>query len=111
MGNQVIGNTVMKCLYKCFPNLEIGDIELDEDIDNYWVSLDDKDRNWAFEEDRYSTEKLGIQILTKKQKAALENSEQQRQQLLQMKPHIRSLQGCHSYDILCNPLYFDDFQY
>ena len=109
--NQVIGNTVMKCLYKCFPNLEIGDIELDEDIDNYWVSLDDKDRNWAFEEDRYSTEKLGIQILTKKQKAALENSEQQRQQLLQMKPHIRSLQGCHSYDILCNPLYFDDFQY
>lgn len=28
-----------------------------------------------------------------------------------MKPQIRSLQGCHSYDILCNPLYFDDFQY
>jgi len=80
--NQVIGNTVMKCLYKCFPNLEIGDVELDEDIDNYWVSLDDKDRNWAFEEDRYSTEKLGIQILTKKQKAALENSEEQRQQIL-----------------------------
>ena len=23
----------------------------------------------------------------------------------------RTLQGCHSYDILANPLYFDDFQY
>ena len=22
-----------------------------------------------------------------------------------------TLQGCHSYDILANPLYFDDFQY
>lgn len=25
--------------------------------------------------------------------------------------HIREVQGCHSYDILANPLYFDDFQY
>lgn len=25
--------------------------------------------------------------------------------------HRRTLQGCHSYDILANPLYFDDFQY
>ena len=24
---------------------------------------------------------------------------------------LRTLQGCHSYDILANPLYFDDFQY
>ena len=24
---------------------------------------------------------------------------------------LRFLQGCHSYDILANPLYFDDFQY
>lgn len=27
------------------------------------------------------------------------------------RPPLRSLQGCHSYDILANPLYFDDFQY
>lgn len=50
----------MKKLYAIIPSLEIGDIQLDEDIENYWVSLDDKDRNWAVEEDRYSTQNLGL---------------------------------------------------
>ena len=68
----------MQALYTCFPNLEIGDIVLDEDIDNYWVSLDDKDRKWAVEEDQYSSDMLGIQILTNKQKQALEGSESKR---------------------------------
>ena len=92
----------MRCLTFCFPSLEIGDIELDEDIDNYWASLDDKDRNWAIKEDEYATKTLGLQLLTVKQKHALANSE---------KTQGRTLQGCHSYDILANPLYFDDFQY
>lgn len=92
----------MKCLTACFPSLEIGDIELDEDIDNYWASLDDKDRNWAIKEDEYATKTLGLQLLTVKQKHALQNAE---------KTQGRTLQGCHSYDILANPLYFDDFQY
>lgn len=56
----------MKCLTFCFPNLEIGDIELDEDIDNYWASLDEKDRNWAIKEDEYATKTLGLQLLTVK---------------------------------------------
>ena len=100
--NQIFGNAVMKCLSFCFPNLIIGDIELDEDIDNYWASLDDKDRNWAMKEDEYATKTLGLQLLTVKQKHALANAE---------KTQGRTLQGCHSYDILANPLYFDDFQY
>ena len=58
-----------------FPNLRIGDLEIDEDIENYWVSLDSKDRNWAVEEDRYATEKLKMQILTDSQKYALLSSE------------------------------------
>lgn len=58
--NQVLGSWVMKKLYAIIPSLEIGDIQLDEDIENYWVSLDDKDRNWAVEEDRYSTQNLGL---------------------------------------------------
>lgn len=66
--NELFGNTVMKCLIFCFPSLEIGDIELDEDIDNYWASLDDKDRNWALKEDSYSTDTLGLQLFTVKQK-------------------------------------------
>jgi len=58
-----------------FPNLRIGDLEIDEDIENYWVSLDSKDRNWAVEEDRYATEKLKMQILTDNQKYSLLSSE------------------------------------
>ena len=59
----------------CFPKWKIGDLEIDEDIENYWVSLDSKDRNWAVEEDRYATEKLKMQILTDSQKYALLSSE------------------------------------
>ena len=55
-----------KVLHKCYPHLVIGDIEIDEIIDNYWLSIDDKDRTWTLEEDKYSTEKLGIQIFTKR---------------------------------------------
>ena len=64
--NQLVGNWVMSKLYYCFPSLEIGDLQLDEDIDNYFVSLDDKDRQWAVGEDNYSTDTLGLQIMTKK---------------------------------------------
>jgi len=100
--NQLFGNMIMRCLTKCFPSLEIGDVELDEDIDNYWASLDDKDRVWATKEDEYATQQLGLQLLTVNQKKALASHE---------KTQGRTLQGCHSYDILANPLYFDDFQY
>ena len=99
---QIFGSMIMRCFVWCFPSLEIGDISLDEDIDNYWAALDEKDRNWATKEDQHATEKLGLQIFTKKQKAALANSTMTER---------RTLQGCHSYDILANPLYFDDFQY
>ena len=50
----------MSKLYYCFPSLEIGDLQLDEDIDNYFVSLDAKDRQWAVGEDNYSTDTLGL---------------------------------------------------
>jgi len=90
----------MACLTRIFPSLEIGDVELDEDIDNYWAALDEKDRNWATKEDQYATEKLGLQLYTKRQKGALLSSHQ---------TNGRTLQGCHSYDVLANPLYFDDF--
>ena len=41
------GNWIGKKLESYFPQLAIGDIELDEDIDNYWASLDDEDRKWS----------------------------------------------------------------
>ena len=64
--NQIIGKTLMACLTYIFPSLEIGDIELNEDIENYWVSLDEKDANWAMKENEYATKKLGLQLYTMK---------------------------------------------
>jgi hypothetical protein len=41
------GGMIMKCLIQCFPSLEVGNEELDEDIDTYWNVLDDGDRKWS----------------------------------------------------------------
>jgi len=64
--NQLFGSMIMKCLTFCFPSLEIGDVDLDEDLDNYFASLDEKDRNWAIKEDEYATKNLGLQLYTVK---------------------------------------------
>ena len=53
--NLIFGNTFMKWMQSMFPNLEIGDVVIEESIDNYWASLDDKDRNWSIKEDEYCT--------------------------------------------------------
>lgn len=56
---------------RLWPDLEIGDVELDENIDNYWASLDEKDREWTKKEDKYCTDKLGLQIMTSRARDAL----------------------------------------
>ena len=71
--NQIFGNMIMACLTRCFPSLEIGDIDLDEDLDNYFASLDEKDRNWAIKENEYATKNLGLQLYTVKQSKSIES--------------------------------------
>lgn len=100
--NLIFGRKMFRFFVMLYPDLEIGDVALDEDIDNYWASLDDKDRDWSIKEDKYSKDKLNLQILTEKQRTQLNKA---------VPTTGRTLQGCHSYDILANPLYFDDFQY
>jgi len=81
----------------------IGDVgQLDEEIDNYWAALDEGDRKWSVKEEENSHKLLTGEILTKEQYS----------RLLNMKPTKgATLQGVHSYDILANPLYLDNFQY
>jgi len=98
--NLICGSRIFRFFVMLYPDLEIGDVQIDEDIDNYWASLDEKDREWSIKEDKYSKETLRLQILTNEQSARLNSAEQ---------VIGRTLQGCHSYDILANPLYFDDF--
>ena len=96
------GEILVNWLCDFFPNLRIGDVELNEDIDNYWKSLDEEDHKWSLREEENARNALKMSILTDDQFDKLKNRE----------PTTgKTLQGVHSYDILANPLYLDDFQY
>lgn len=96
------GSWIEKLIGKCFPSLMIGDIEINESIDNYWASLDDEDRKWSIREEENARGLLTSQLLTNDQFNRLKSIP---------KTKGNTLQGVHSYDILANPLYLDDFQY
>jgi len=97
-----LGKYIEKCIAACFPSVSIGDIELNEAIDNYWAALDDEDRKWSTKEEENARGLLTSQLLTSAQYERLVG-------IKKTKGH--TLQGTHSYDILANPLYLDDFQY
>uniref|UniRef100_A0A7S3I2P9 Uncharacterized protein n=1 Tax=Favella ehrenbergii TaxID=182087 RepID=A0A7S3I2P9_9SPIT len=96
------GDWFQNQLYECFPGLRIGDIEINEDIDNYWAALDEEDRKWSTREEENIRENLGSKLLTDEQFEALKSTAM---------TSGKTLQGTHSFDILANPLYLDDFQY
>lgn len=95
------GYSIGKAIEKCMPSFGIGDIELTECLDSYWASLSEEDRKWAQAEE-LNSRALGMPMLSGDQFDKLNSMA-----MTKKKP----LQGCHSYDILSNPLYFDDFQY
>lgn len=96
------GNWLMDLLCEYFPNLKIGNVEINEEIENYWKTLDEEDRKWSLREEENARTALKTKILTDEQFDALKASTQ---------TTGKTLQGVHSYDILANPLYLDDFQY
>ena len=96
------GDNLEGWLIKCFPNLQIGDVDINEDIDNYWASLDEEDRKWSTKEEENARNELKMKILSDSQFARLNEVPM---------TQGKTLQGVHSYDILANPLYLDDFQY
>lgn len=85
-----------------FPEqLKVGDIELDEDLPNYFETLDDQDRNWSICEEKCSRDEMGMNILTDHTYNRFKSTKQGNSHL----------EGIHTYDILANILYVDDFQY
>jgi hypothetical protein len=55
---------IYRFLAEKFPKaIKIGDIEIDEDLDNYYTVLDDHDRNWSVKEEEYTREVLKMKIL------------------------------------------------
>ena len=99
-----LGSLLEKCFFGCNPNssLRIGDIELNEDIDTYWSALDDEDRKWSIKEEENARDLITSKLLTEDQYYRLQKFP---------KTKGATLLGVHSYDILANPLYLDDFQY
>lgn len=92
-----------KCLIRFFPSLEIGDVDLDEDLDNFWKSLDDHDRNWSVKEEENLRDVMpGTKLLLDDAFNRLKTYQ---------KTLGNTLIGVHTYDVLANPLYLDDFQY
>lgn len=56
--------TIRACVKGCCPSVIEEDIEIDEDIANYWASLDDNDRKWSLREEQNSRDACGMSILT-----------------------------------------------
>jgi len=82
--------------------LKIGDVDIDEEIDSYFKSLDTGDRKWSLKEEE-NCRKYGIKIIP----------DRSYEKLQKLPDHAdgNHLEGVHTYDILANPLYLDDFQY
>jgi hypothetical protein len=47
----VVGGPFKKLLDKMMSCCKIGDVEIDEDLPEYWDALDDNDKNWSFKEE------------------------------------------------------------
>ena len=54
--------SIKACFKCCCPEDE--DLEIDEDIANYWSSLDENDRKWSIREELNSRDALNLSILT-----------------------------------------------
>lgn len=93
----IIYNTVMFIL----PFLHIGNFEIDEDLDNYFNTIDEEDRNWSIKEEENARQALGMHILD-------DGTLKRFRETTMGKSHMK---GTHCYDILANEQYLDDFQY
>lgn len=83
------------------PFLKVGDIKVEENLPNYYNSLDREDRDLIIKEEDNCRDVLKFNTL----------SDKTLDKLRETKPADKNLQGTPNYDILTNVLYVDDFQY
>jgi hypothetical protein len=83
---------IYKVITFVLPFLAIGDFEIDEDLDNYFHTIDENDRNWSIKEEENARAELGMHIL--------DNYTLDRFKTTKMgESHMK---GTHCYDILAN---------
>lgn len=99
----IFGSFVRPCVERCCPKIKFGDIEVVQEIDNYYKAIDETQRQWHIEEERYARKELhNLTILDDKTYNKLIMTESAK---------TNNIQGVHTYDILANPKYCDAFQY
>ena len=59
----VFRNTFYKYLTHWFPSLKVGEFEIDEDLDTYYNTIDEKDRNWSIMEEMNCRKVMNMKIL------------------------------------------------
>jgi len=60
----VLRGKIWGLLTKWFPTfIKVGEFEVDEDLDNYFHTLDDHDRNWSIKEEENGRNVLKLKIL------------------------------------------------
>lgn len=67
-------NTLFKYIASHFRWLRVGQFELDEDLDNYFNSLDEHDRNWSIKEEENCREVMKMKILNDETFEKLKNT-------------------------------------
>ena len=98
----IFRNFIYKRLCRWFPNaVRVGQLEIDEGLDNYFNTLDEHDRKWSIREEENARKNLKLKVLT----------DETLERFKTTKLGDSHMQGVHCYDILANPLYLDDFQY
>jgi hypothetical protein len=95
----IFRNTIYNWTTRKFPSLLVGNIEIDEGLDNYFRTLDDHDRNWSIKEEENCRNVLNMKILHDDTLTKLRTTKMEKSHMI----------GVHTYDILANPLYLDDF--
>ena len=93
-------NVIYKYLGKFFPHsVKVGEFEIDENLDNYFKTIDDNDRHWSITEEENARRTFRLSILTDETLTKFKDTQMGQSQM----------KGVHCYDILANPLYLDDF--
>lgn len=97
----IFRHTLYNVIVHVIPFLHIGNFELDENLDNYFNTIDEEDRKWSIKEEENAREVLSMHILD-------DYTLNRFRQTTIGKSHMK---GTHCYDILANEQYLDDFQY
>ena len=82
----------------------IKDIQVQENLDEYFHSLKDNDIHWSVAENEYFRDVFGLQISFKVNEKMMERAAKK-------KVAERAIQGVHTYDMLKNPIYANHFEY